>query len=68
MKSKLIFILYFALALSATGQHATWDLSDIDLNDKKVNVKYVADKKYENGIIGIEHHGLSYYEVEQGRI
>lgn len=35
MKSKLIFILYFALALSATGQHATWDLSDIDLNDKK---------------------------------
>lgn len=99
MKSKLIFILYFALAmfgtvtaqersdchefrigddvdrykasykaLSATGQHATWDLSDIDLNDKKVNVKYVADKKYENGIIGIEHNGLSYYEVEQGRI
>ena len=99
MKSKLIFILYFALAmvgtvtaqersdchefridddvdrykasykvLSATGQHATWDLSDIDLNDKKVNVKYVADRKYENGIIGIEHNGLSYYEVEQGRI
>lgn len=99
MKSKLIFILYFALAmvgtvtaqersdchefrigddvdrykasykaLSASGQHATWDLSDIDLNDKKVNVKYVADKKYENGIIGIEHYGLSYYEVEQGRI
>ena len=99
MKSKLIFILYFALAmvgtvtaqersdchefrigddvdrykasykvLSATGQHATWDLSDIDLNDKKVNVKYVADRKHENGIIGIEHNGLSYYEVEQGRI
>lgn len=99
MKSKLIFILYFALAmvgtvtaqersdchefrigddvdrykasykvLSATGQHATWDLSDIDLNDKKVNVKYVADRKYDNGISGIEHHGLSYYEVEQGRI
>lgn len=99
MKSKLIFILYFALAMigtvtaqegsdchvfrvgddvdrykasykvfSATGQHATWNLSDIDLKDKKVNVRYVSDRKCENGIIGIEHNGLSYYEVEQGRI